>query len=114
MNIFVDVTFIATSRRIHCQFLDLQFSADSVKQCTASVTYGSNCDQYLGTYSNMSNGKFVPTPPLDFIDSVSEYCISVTATSDNGTFILEGTLNLISSGNNNYYYIKGTVSAYSG
>ena len=101
MNTFVNVTFIASTKRFHCQFLRSS-PANSIQQCTVNVTYGSNCDKPLGMYTNMSSSNFVPTPPLDFIDSASEYCISVAATSDNGIVIVEGILNLFNTGNNYY------------
>lgn len=101
MNTFVNVTFIASTKRFHCQFLRSS-PVNSVQQCTVNVTYGSNCDKNLGTYRNTNNSNFVLTPPLDFIDSVSEYCFSVAATSNNEIVILEGILNLINTGNNYY------------
>lgn len=101
VNTIVNVTFIASTKRFLCQFLR-SLPADSVQQCTVNVTYGSNCDQHLGMYLNMSNSNFVLSPPLEVIDSVTEYCISVAATSNNAPepVIVEGILNLLITGNN--------------
>lgn len=109
VNSFVLVTFIGSSKRVHCQFLR-SLPRDSVKQCTANVSYGSNCDQFLGMYTNMSNSNFVITPPLELIDSVLEYCLSVAAIHNNDTVIVEGTINLFNTGKTiNYYYYYYTT-----
>lgn len=105
MNTFVNVTFITSNKIFHCLFLR-SLPVNSVQQCAVNVTYGSNCNQHLGTYRNTNNSKFVVTPPLDFIDSVSEYCLSVAATSNNETVIVKGILNLINTRNNNTIIIN--------
>lgn len=69
-----------------------------VKSCTASISYGEDCDQHLGTYPANGVGSTVTTPTIEFIPEVSFYCISISASSGNQTVIVEGMLDLVNIG----------------
>ena len=94
-NTFVSVTFNTTTNIFLCHFLKTS-NTDSYKQCNINVSYGASCDQHVGTYTGSGTAMVIAPPPLDFdfIDGVSEYCLSVNATSDNETVIVEEILNL--------------------
>ena len=100
-NTFVSVTFNASTRTILCNFSKTSPS-DSHKQCIVNVTYGAECDQLLGFYIASESRNLIASPPLEFTSDVSEYCISVSATSDNETVIVEERLNFfqLETGNN--------------
>ena len=63
-----------------------------MKQCSANITYGENCDTLLDTYNGMGIGGTVETQQLELVPGVVEYCFLVTATSNNVTVLVDGTL----------------------
>lgn len=97
-NAFVDVRFDAAMRSFSCDFLN-QSILMGRKVCIANITYGENCDQHLGIYSDTSIGSSVTTPTIEFISGESFYCISVSASNSNRTVIVEGNLDLLNIGN---------------
>lgn len=64
--------------------------SDDLKHCTANITYGTNCDQQLGSYSNTSTGDYVTTPSLELMSDITEYCYLVVASSGNTTAAVRG------------------------
>ena len=63
-----------------------------VKQCIANITYGSNCDQHLGTYTGEGTGDKVKISPVGRVVGVDEYCFLVNATSNHITVFIQGNL----------------------
>ena len=96
MNNFVDVDFNSDMKAIICTFLNQP--EDTTKECSINITYGPNCGQLLGFYTNEDTGDSVSSPELPLIEGVSEYCFTAIARSNNVTVSVEGTLNLISQG----------------
>ena len=94
MNNFVDINFDSETTTIICTFLNQ--SEDTTKECFINITYGPNCGQLLGFYTNEGTGDSVSSPELPLIEGVSEYCFTATARSNNVSVSVEGTLNLIS------------------
>ena len=89
INKFVRVSFDSATNRLRCIFSSLP--NDVLKQCTANITYGINCDQqFSDLYSNESTGEFVTIPPLELMSDVTEYCFIVTASSNNLTATVRG------------------------
>ena len=82
--------FTPDDRSIVCSFINQPTS--TLKHCSANITYGENCDQLLGIYDTVSNGNSVRTPPLETRADVADYCFIVTATSNNVTVMVEGSL----------------------
>ena len=70
---------------------------DVVKQCSISITYGTLCDQVLGVYRSAGPSDILPSPSIEFLNDVAEYCFTVNASSGNLTTVIEGNLNLITS-----------------
>ena len=97
INNLVNVNFDPAIRSIKCTFLNQP--QDGVKHCNASITYGDNCDQQLGVYSSIGTGDSVTTPMLELIDSINEYCFSVTASSGVRTVVVEGSMDIVTFGN---------------
>lgn len=85
------MTFDPTTRSVLCSFLN-ESLIDQGKKCIANITYGINCNQPLGVFSGVGAGNSVITPSVEFIDTVSEYCLLVSAISGNVTVMVEGTL----------------------
>lgn len=78
----------------------LNLPNDVLKQCTANITHGTNCDQQFSdfsVYTNRSTGEFVTTPPIELIDDVTEYCYLVVASSGNITAAVRGRMSIIFS-----------------
>ena len=96
-NNFVRVSYDMETSRFNCSFLYLL--SDGLKQCTAHITYGTNCDRQLpGLYSNTSMGGYVTIPQIELIsDDVAEYCYDVVASSGNLTATIRGRGIFISS-----------------
>ena len=57
-----------------------------------NITYGKNCEIFLDSYSGMGTGDSVETQQLEVVPGVVEYCFLVTATSNNVTVLVDGTL----------------------
>ena len=87
----MNVTFDPTTRQVLCLFLN-PISTNISRECKAILTYGPNCDQEIGVYSNSSTSVSVTTPQLDFTDEVFEYCLFVTAVDDTITVTVERIL----------------------
>ena len=90
--------FDPTIRAIACSFLNLSTSAES-KSCIINITYGSDCDQYLGVYDAVGEESSLSTPAIEFINDVSSYCVSISASYGAKTVIVEGNLDLVNTGN---------------
>ena len=90
LNNLVNVNFDPNQRTITCTFLNLPHNI--MKQCSANITYGANCDLLLNVYSNIGIGDTVVTPQLETVPGVVEYCFLVTAISNNVTVFVEGNL----------------------
>ena len=106
INKLVRVSFDSATNRLRCIFSSLP--NDVLKQCTASITYGINCDQqFSDLYSNESTGEFVTIPPLELMSDVTEYCFIVTASSNNLTATVRGIFFAIDTTkmNGDYIYI---------
>lgn len=86
----MNVNFDATERSVICTFLNQP--SQRVKECNANITYGSDCDQFLGVYEGEDTGDAVRTPSLGTVPGVAEYCFTVTAISNNVTVQIEGNL----------------------
>ena len=82
-------------RSIICSFLNQPL--DRQKECNASITYDADCNQELGNYSAMGTGANVTIPQLALIHGIgsTEYCYSVTASSNNTTVVVEGDLDIV-------------------
>ena len=94
------MNFDPNQRSIICTFLNQRF--DIIKQCNANITYGENCEIFLGIYSGMGTGDSVETQQLEAMPGVVKYCFLVTAISNNVTVLVDGTLqNLDSQASNN-------------
>lgn len=65
-----------------------------VKQCTANITYGADCDQNIGIFRGMGTGDSVVTTSLVLIDGVTEYCYVVNTSSGTVTVFIEGTFQI--------------------
>ena len=92
-NNLVNVNFISNARSIECTFLNKP--QDSVKMCSANLTYGASCDISLGNYSSTGPTNRLSTPTINFLNEISDYCFTITASSGSETVIIEGTLNVI-------------------
>jgi hypothetical protein len=97
INSFVDINFNSEMTTIICTFLNQPM--DTIKECSINITYGPNCGQLLGLYTNVGTGDSVSSPELPLIEDVSEYCFTVTARNNNETVSVEGTLNLFDVSN---------------
>ena len=93
VNSIVDVNFNSEMKTIICAFLNQPMNI--TKECFVNITYGPNCGQILGSYTNEGTEDSVSTHELPLIEGVSEYCFTVTARSNNVTVSVEGTLDLI-------------------
>lgn len=96
LNNLVNVNFDATERSVICTFLNQP--SQRIKECIANITYGSDCDQFLGVYEGVDTGDAVRTPSLGTVRGVAEYCFTVTAISNNVTVQVEGNLVNIGTG----------------
>ena len=90
INNLVNVNFDLNQKSIICTFLHQP--PNIVKQCSANITYGEDCDRSLGVFSGMGTGDTVPTQPLESVPGVVEYCFLVTARTNNVTVLVDGTL----------------------
>ena len=72
---------------------------DTTKECSLNITYGPECGQLLGLYTNVGTGDSVSSPELPLLEDISEYCFTITARSNNVTVSVEGTLNLFEVSN---------------
>ena len=90
INNLVNVNFDLNQRSITCTFLNQPLNI--MKQCSANITYGEDCDRFLNTFSGMGTGDKVTTQPLDAVPGVVEYCFLVTAETNNVTVLVDGTL----------------------
>ena len=93
INNLVNVNFDLNQKSIICTFLNQP--PNVVKQCSANITYGEDCDRFLGILSGMGAGDTVETQPLETIAGVVEYCFLVTAETNNVTVLVNGFLNNI-------------------
>ena len=66
-----------------------------MKQCSANITYGEDCDRFLGVFSGMGTEDTIATQPLETVPGVDEYCFLVTAETNNVTVLVNGFLNNI-------------------
>ena len=73
-----------------CTFLNQP--PNIAKQCSANITYGEDCDRFLGIFNGMGTGDTVTTQPLEAVPGVAEYCFLVTAETNNVTVLVDGTL----------------------
>ena len=90
INNHVNVNFDLNQKSIICTFLNQP--PNIVKQCSANITYGEDCDRFLGVFSGMGTGDTVATQPLESVPGVVEYCFLVTARTNNVTVLVDGTL----------------------
>ena len=92
INNLVNVNFDLNQRSIICTFLNQP--PNIVKQCSANITYGEDCDRFLGVFSGMGTEDTVATQPLESVPGVVEYCFLVTAAAgtNNVTVLVDGTL----------------------
>jgi hypothetical protein len=90
INNLVNVNFDLNQRSIMCTFLNQPLNI--VKRCSANITYGEDCDRFLGFFNGMGTGDTVTTQPLEAVAGVDEYCFLVTAESINVTVLVDGTL----------------------
>ena len=96
MNPVVNVMINISSNSVLCHFLR---ASTTDKQCIANVTYGDNCDQFLGTYTGVGTSDIITTSPLEFINGVSEYCLYVIAITNNNIIVVEDLrINLLTIG----------------
>ena len=65
-----------------------------VKQCGANITYGEDCNRFLGVFNGMGTGDTVATKQLETVPGVVDYCFLVTAEANNVTVLVDGTLKL--------------------
>ena len=84
------MSFSRDDQSIICSFRNQPTA--SLKNCSANITYGENCDRLLSVYSAASTGNIITTPPLETRADVTDYCYVVTATSSNVTVMVEGIL----------------------
>ena len=89
--------FDTETRRVLCSFLNETLTSVS-RQCIATISFGVNCELGVKVYQNISNSISVLTPPIEFMDKVSEYCLSVKAISDTVSLSVDGTLSLVDIG----------------
>ena len=109
----VDVNFNSEVKSIICVFLNQP--RGTIKECSANISYGTNCGQWLGLYTNEDTGDSVSIPELPLIEGVSKYCFTVTARSGNVTVNVEGTLNLIALniiGEKQYDCVENKIVSY--
>ena len=99
INNLVNVNFDLNLKSIICTFLNQP--PNVMKQCSANITYGEDCDRFLGVFSGMGTGDTVATQQLVTIPGVAEYCFLVTAEINNVTVLISGFLNNIIG---TYYY----------
>jgi hypothetical protein len=90
INNFVNVNFDRNQRSIMCTFLNK--TPNIMKQCSANITYGEDCDRFLNIFSGMGTGDIVATQPLEGVPGVTEYCFLVTAETNNRMVLIDGTL----------------------
>ena len=90
LNNLVSVDFNPIRRSIICTFLNQQRGV--LKQCSANISYGENCNSFLNIFTGMDVGDTVETHQLEVVPGVVEYCFLVTATSNNITVLVEGNL----------------------
>ena len=91
INNLVNVNYDRNQRRIICAFLNQP--PNIVKQCSAIITYGEDCDRFLGIFVGVGRGdNMILTEPLETKPGVVEYCFLVTAESNNVTVLVDGTL----------------------
>ena len=96
------MNFDRNQRSIICTFLNQPRNIE--KQCSANITYGEDCDRFLGIFAGMGTGDNVTTHPLETISGVTEYCFLVTAETNNVTVLVDGTLlNIIGIDLHNHY-----------
>ena len=98
------MSFSQDDQSIVCSFFNQPTA--TLKNCSANITYGSNCDQLLGVYSTETSGNTLRTPPLVTRADTTEYCYVVTATSSNVTVMVEGIFTDIG------IYLKSVVHQY--
>ena len=84
------MNFDLNQRSIICTFLNQP--PNIIKRCSANITYGEDCDRFLGVFSGMGTGDTVTTQPLEAVPGVTEYCFLVTAEANNVTVLIDGTL----------------------
>ena len=73
----------------------MNLPSDDLKQCTANVTYGTNCDQqFSNLYTNKSTDEFATTIPLELTSNITEYCYLVVASSGNITAAVRGRISI--------------------
>lgn len=65
-----------------------------MKQCSANITYGEDCNRFLGVFSGMDTEDIVVTQRLERVPGVIEYCFLVIAEANNVTVLVNGTLHL--------------------
>ena len=99
MNYFVDVRFEQTlTGVIICEFMSAPFN--DTEQCIANITYGTDCSQTLGIYEGGGIGHSIRTSLLNInTDEDTEYCFTVTASTQVVTVKVEGRLNLLTAYN---------------
>ena len=85
------MNFDTETRRVLCSFLN-ETLINISRQCIATISYGANCDLGVTVYQNTSNSVSVLTPPIEFMDEVSEYCLCVKAISNTVSLSVEGAL----------------------
>ena len=90
VNNLVNVNFDPIQKRIICTFLNQPPNA--MKQCSANITYGEDCDRFLGVFNGMGTGDTVATQPLETVAGIVEYCFLVTAETNNVMVLVDGTL----------------------
>ena len=90
-NNFVRVNYNSETNSFNCTFINLP--SNDLKQCTANITYGTNCDQQLsGAYTDTSTGDYVTIPQLELINGVTGYCFTVVASSGDLTAAIRGRI----------------------
>ena len=90
LNNLVNVSFDPDQRRIICTFLNQP--SDIEKQCSANITYGTNCDRFVNNFKGVGTGDTVATEQLEVVSGVVDYCFLVTAKSSDVTLLVEGNL----------------------
>ena len=93
VNNLVNVNFDPIQKSIICTFLNQP--PNIMKQCSANITYGEDCDRFLGVFSGMGTEDTVATRPLETVPGVAKYCFLVTAETNNVTVLVDGTLLII-------------------
>ena len=96
INNLVNVNYDLSQRSIVCTFLNQP--PNIVKRCSANITYGEQCDRFLGVFNGMGTEDTVATQPLETVPRVAEYCFLVTAETNDVTVLVDGTLLLSITG----------------